>query len=104
MGRGRTYCSDRTRAVQHENQFSIADAATGRLQMKHLGIAWALFRFYLRLIPTGWYRAWPFLPVPPRQYLRWRLRTAYGNHRPPLRDVLRDVWQYGEWLRTFGGN
>jgi len=70
--------------------------------MRHLGIAWALVRLYFRLIPNEWYRHRPFLPVPPCDYIQWRLKTAYGKHRPPFRDVIRDVWQYGEWLRTFG--
>jgi hypothetical protein len=27
----------------------------------------------------GWYRRPPFLPLPPRSYVRWRLETAYGD-------------------------
>ena len=27
----------------------------------------------------GWYRRAPFLPVPPRVYVRWRMETAYGD-------------------------
>lgn len=27
----------------------------------------------------NWYRKPPFLPVPPRAYMRWRLDTAYGD-------------------------
>jgi hypothetical protein len=69
--------------------------------VKQCAIAWALFRFYLRLIPRRWYLRPPFLPMPPRDYLNWRLKTAYGKHRPPWPDVLRDVWQFGDWLRTF---
>lgn len=37
-----------------------------------LGAAWA-FR------ARGWYRRPPFLPLPPRSYLRWRMETAYGD-------------------------
>ncbi|HLH32391.1 MAG TPA: hypothetical protein VKY31_14395 [Terriglobia bacterium] len=69
--------------------------------MKHLGIAWALLRFYFRLIPGDWYRKTPFLPVPPRSYVQWRLRTAYGANRPPFAEILRDLWQFGDWLRRF---
>jgi hypothetical protein len=28
---------------------------------------------------VGWYRRFPFLPLPPSGYLRWRMETAYGN-------------------------
>src|SRR5207249_10950473 len=38
-----------------------------------------------------WYRRPPFLPLPPRDYVRWRMFTAYGDEDavPPLEDVLR---------------
>jgi len=62
---------------------------------------WALVRFYFRLIPMDWYRKPPFIPIPPSSYIRWRLKTAYGKHQPPWPHVLRDVWQFGDWLRTF---
>jgi len=26
-----------------------------------------------------WYARPPFLPLPPRSYLRWRMETAYGD-------------------------
>ena len=69
--------------------------------MKHLAIGWALLRYYFRLTPRDWYRRAPFLPAPPSNYLQWRLRTAYGKHRPGWSSVVRDVWQFGDWLRQF---
>ena len=35
-----------------------------------------------------WYRRVPFLPLPPREYVRWRLETAYGEAEavPPLNE------------------
>ncbi|PYS54502.1 MAG: hypothetical protein DMG13_07930 [Acidobacteria bacterium] len=68
--------------------------------VRHLAIAWALIRFYFRITPRDWYRRPPFLPLPPRNYLHWRLRTAYGKHRPAWPELLRDVWQFGDWLHT----
>jgi hypothetical protein len=37
----------------------------------------------------------PFLPVPDRAYLRWRMYTAYGDEAtvPPASDVIR----YARW-------
>jgi hypothetical protein len=72
--------------------------------LRQLGVALALLRFYFRSIPADWYSKPPFLPMPPRGYVQWRLRTAYGKQRPPWTEVLRDVWQFGDWLRTFGKN
>jgi hypothetical protein len=44
-----------------------------------------------------WYRHAPFLPLPPRDYLRWRMVTAYGDEDavPPLEDVVR----FARWRR-----
>ena len=51
-----------------------------------LSAAWA-FR------PRGWYRKPPFLPVPSRAYMRWRLETAYGEPDvvPPADEIERFV-------------
>lgn len=45
----------------------------------------------------GWYRRFPFLPLPPRDYLRWRMETAYGDPDafPPADDLAR----YLRWAR-----
>lgn len=49
-----------------------------------LATAWA-FR------ARRWYRRFPFLPVPPRSYVRWRMETAYGDPEaiPPADDLER---------------
>lgn len=41
-----------------------------------LGAAW---RFRAR----DWYRRAPFLPLPPAEYVQWRLHTAYGEDAAP---------------------
>ena len=37
----------------------------------------------------------PFLPLPDREYVRWRMLTAYGDENaiPPVSDVVR----YARW-------
>jgi len=44
-----------------------------------------------------WYRRPPFLPLPPRGYMRWRMFTAYGDEDavPPVEDVVR----FARWRR-----
>ena len=32
-----------------------------------------------RFRARGWWRRVPFLPLPPMEYLEWRLHTAYGD-------------------------
>jgi hypothetical protein len=39
----------------------------------------AMLRAAWRFRARGWWRRPPFLPVPPSEYLRWRLHTAYGD-------------------------
>lgn len=67
-------------------------------RVRHLAVAAALVRFYFRILPAGWYRRFPFVPLPSRKYIRWRLQTAYGQQRPGLGVVLTDLWQFGRWL------
>ncbi len=48
----------------------------------------------IRLAGRGWWRRWPFLPLPDRDYLRFRMATAYGSasRSPSGADVV-------SWLR-----
>ena len=53
-----------------------------------------------RLAPRRWWRRWPFLPLPDRAYLRFRLETQYGgagDHRAAPEDVV--TWL--QWSRAF---
>ena len=44
-----------------------------------------------------WYKQPPFFPLPPREYIRWRMYTAYGDEDavPPVQDVIR----FARWRR-----
>lgn len=55
----------------------------------------ALARVGWRFRRRRWYAQFPFLPLPPREYLRWRMYTAYGRDEavPPADDVVR----YARW-------
>jgi hypothetical protein len=48
-----------------------------------------------------WWRRAPFLPLPPREYMRWRMFTAYGDEDavPPLEDIVR----FARWRRETMG-
>jgi hypothetical protein len=54
-----------------------------------------LLRIAWRFRSRRWYARFPFLPVPDRDYVRWRMYTAYGDAAavPPARDVER----YARW-------
>lgn len=63
-------------------------AVRPRLAADLLRVAW---RFRVR----GWWHRFPFLPMPSRPYVRWRMHTAYGDHDavPPAEDIVR----YARW-------
>lgn len=64
--------------------------ASPRLAVDLLRTAWAFRR-------RNWHRQPPFLPLPDRAYLRWRMYTAYGDEDavPPLDDVI----GFARWRR-----
>lgn len=51
------------------------------------------------LVPTRWWTRRPFLPLPSKEYLEFRIVTQYGDpsHRPEAQDVL----DYLRWCRDW---
>jgi hypothetical protein len=52
----------------------------------------------VRLARPGWWKRPPFLPVPDPDYVRFRMRTAYGSHGTPAAG---DLVAYLNWCREF---
>jgi hypothetical protein len=54
-----------------------------------------LLRVTWRFRRRRWFLRPPFLPLPAREYVRWRMYTAYGdeNATPPVDDIVR----YARW-------
>ena len=65
-----------------------------RLAVDLVRLAWS-FR------ARDWYARFPFLPLPPREYMRWRMFTAYGDENavPPIQDVV----NFARWRRETMG-
>jgi len=63
------------------------------------GLWFTALRLVRRTTPSGWWRSRPFLPVPPRDYVRFRLLTQYGDaeHRWEPGDVVR----YLTWCKSW---
>jgi hypothetical protein len=61
-----------------------------RLALDLLRTIWAFRR-------REWWRRPPYLPLPDRDYLRWRMYTAYADETavPPVEDVIR----FARWRR-----
>jgi len=51
----------------------------------------------LRLVPPGWWRRWPPLPVPTADYALFRTETMYGTDGRLGSD---DLIAYLEWCRS----
>jgi len=58
----------------------------------------ALFAFAKR----DWWKQAPFLPIPDRRVLGWRVTTAYGHSDMALADE--DVVSYLQWRRKTGAS
>ena len=69
---------------------SLRSLINPRLALDLLRTAWAFRRRH-------WWQGAPFLPLPDREYLRWRMYTAYGEEDavPPLEDVI----AFARWRR-----
>jgi hypothetical protein len=68
--------------------------------LRHPSLWWTGVRQARRLAAPGWWRRSPFLPLPDREYLRFRLVTQYGDpdHEPEPEDLL----TYLRWCRAEG--
>jgi hypothetical protein len=75
-------------------RLALRAAVRPRLALDLLRTGWAFRR-------RDWWRRPPFLPVPDRTYLRWRMYTAYADESavPPADDVVR----FARWRRETMG-
>ena len=71
----------------------------GWRQVRRLLVRPWLWRYALRLAAPGWWRRSPHLPLPDREYLRFRMVTMYGDatHVPEPDDLV----TYLDWCRRF---
>jgi hypothetical protein len=53
-----------------------------------------------RLAAPGWWRRPPFLPLPARDYLRFRMETAYGGAGDQMPEA-DDLVTYLRWCRNW---
>jgi len=92
--------ADQRQALHHEIYHGRYRGSWLRLTFELTGRAALRPRLALDLLATlwafrrrDWLRRFPFLPVPSRDYLRWRMHTVYGDDDavPPADDVVRFV-------------
>ena len=68
---------------------------------RHPTLWWIAIVQAVRLAPRGWWRQPPFVPLPDRDYLRFRLQTQYGD--PDREPEPHDVVTYLRWCKQFPG-
>jgi hypothetical protein len=64
--------------------------------LRHPGLGVDLLRVAWRFRARGWYRRFPFLPLPARDYVRWRMHTAYGDH--DAIPTAEEIERYARWV------
>lgn len=60
----------------------------------------AAIRVGIRMVPDRWWTRRPFLPIPDRDYLRFRIVTAYGGDGSATIRA-QDLVSYLEWCRRW---
>jgi hypothetical protein len=78
-------------AVTGTQQYRRLLASFARLALRQPSLVVPLLAAAWRFRRRDWYRTPPFLPLPPQEYIAWRLHTAYGEETviPPARDLAR---------------
>jgi len=89
-----------TPATSGRRWLALTAALTGRALVSPR-LARDLIRLAWSFRARDWWRRAPFLPLPPRDYMRWRMFTAYGDEDavPPANDIVR----FARWRRETMG-
>lgn len=78
----------------------MTSAARSVLAVLRRPVLWSTAVIQLfRLAPRGWWRQAPFLPMPDRAYLRFRMQTMYGDPDHGLEAA--DLVTFLEWCRAW---
>ena len=64
--------------------------------LRRPALAVDLLRVAWRFRSRDWYRRFPFLPLPAREYVRWRMHTAYGDHDAV--PTAAEIERYARWV------
>ena len=107
MGRGRTPSGVPCARMTHEQSVALPGASfwwrATLLVLARPSLWWTALHQAARLARRRWWARPPFLPIPDRGYLRFRLETQYGSPAAtdgPARGVdPGDVLTYLRWCR-----
>tara|TARA_B100000749_G_C18125136_1_gene341515 strand:+ start:167 stop:418 length:252 start_codon:yes stop_codon:yes gene_type:complete len=76
-----------------------------------ISIIIVLIKYGWRVRRKNWWFRYPFLPIPPKEWVLWRIETAWGidsrefslSKLPPLRVIIKDLFSFGHFLKYVGG-
>lgn len=74
-----------------------SSSVTSNYRRGRRNVSGELIRVVWKHRRNEWWRHVPFLPVPSRSHLEWRIQTAYGRVRLP---ALSDLRAYLRWHRA----
>ena len=75
-----------------------------------ISIIIVLFKYVWNVRRKKWWCRFPFLPIPPKNWLLWRIETAWGidsrefrwSKLPPIKAIIKDVFNFGNFLKYVG--
>lgn len=50
------------------------------------------------LVPNKWWRRYPFLPLPTKEYINFRILTVYGSQEESINP--KDIVDYLQWCKS----
>ena len=66
---------------------------------RHPSLWITAIRVAIRLVPNRWWSRRPFLPIPDREWARFRTETMYGDPEHEL--VPEDMLNYLRWCKDY---
>ena len=75
-----------------------------------LSVVIVLMKYGWNVKRKNWWIRFPFLPIPPKSWLLWRIETAWGidsrefslSKLPPLKIIIKDLFSFGHFLKYVG--
>jgi len=69
-----------------------------------------LLKYGWKVKRKGWWYKFPFIPIPPKNWILWRFETAWGidasnvklSDFPPFTIIISDIYKFGHFLKYIG--
>jgi len=68
--------------------------------LRRPGLWRTAFEAYRKMLPNAWHSTAPYLPIPAREFVDFRMHTFFGDERP----VPGELVSYLDWLKAWPGS